>query len=161
MIEQNKEKAQPIFRKTDVQKHRKIQDKVWVSYQDSVYDITEFIKVHPGGAEKLMMAAGGPIESFWEMYPFHKKDQVKKLLVPYKIGQLHPDDILEAKDLVDFSDMQKDEAITRSKNLVVHQDFPFCAETNKKYLVDDFLTPPNELYVRNHNLVPEFDEDFE
>lgn len=108
-----------------------------------------------------MMAAGGPIESFWEMYPFHKKDQVKNLLVPYKIGQLHPDDIVKEKDLVDFSDMQKDEALTRSKNLVVHQEFPFCAETNKKFLVDDFLTPPNELYVRNHNLVPEFDDDFE
>jgi sulfite oxidase len=28
-------------------------------------------------------------------------------------------------------------------------------------LTDDFLTPPSEMYVRNHNLVPSFDEDFE
>lgn len=28
-------------------------------------------------------------------------------------------------------------------------------------MVDDFLTPANEVYVRNHNLVPEFDEEFE
>lgn len=28
-------------------------------------------------------------------------------------------------------------------------------------MTDDFLTPPNELYVRNHNLVPTIDEDFE
>jgi hypothetical protein len=28
-------------------------------------------------------------------------------------------------------------------------------------MTDDFLTPANELYVRNHNLVPSFDEDFE
>lgn len=151
----------PTYRKIDLQKHRRIQDRVWVSYEDSVYDITEFIKVHPGGTEKLMMAAGGPIESFWEMYPFHKKESVKKLLVPYKIGHLHKDDIIKKKDLTDFSDMQKDDGITRSSNLVVHQDFPFCAETNKKFLVEDFLTPPDELYVRNHNLVPEFDEDFE
>jgi sulfite oxidase len=84
----------PIYRRVDVQKHRRIQDRVWVSYQDSVYDITDFLKVHPGGTEKLMMAAGGPIESFWEMYPFHKKDTVKNLLVPYKIGHLHKDDIV-------------------------------------------------------------------
>jgi hypothetical protein len=28
-------------------------------------------------------------------------------------------------------------------------------------MTDDFLTPPTELYVRNHNLVPNFDNDFE
>ena len=57
--------------------------------------------------------------------------------------------------------MQKDVGIVRSKNLVTHQEFPYCAETNRQFLVDDFLTPPNEVYVRNHNLVPEFDEEFE
>jgi sulfite oxidase len=45
-----------------------------------VYDITEFLKVHPGGADKLMMAAGGPIEAFWEMYKFHKKDNIYSML---------------------------------------------------------------------------------
>ena len=157
----NQTKTLPTYRSKDVQKHRRIQDRVWVSYEDGVYDITDFIKVHPGGAEKLMMAAGGPIESFWEMYPFHKKDSVKKLLVPYKIGHLHPDDQQKKSNLVDFSEMQKDVGIVRSKNLVTHQEFPFCAETNRMFLADDFLTPPNEVYVRHHNLVPEFDEDFE
>jgi hypothetical protein len=28
-------------------------------------------------------------------------------------------------------------------------------------MVDHFITPTEELYVRNHNLVPSFDEDFE
>jgi len=28
-------------------------------------------------------------------------------------------------------------------------------------MTDDFLTPLNEVYIRNHNLVPTFDEDFE
>jgi hypothetical protein len=28
-------------------------------------------------------------------------------------------------------------------------------------MTDDFLTPPNEMYIRNHNLVPTFDDDFE
>jgi sulfite oxidase len=76
----------PVFRRVEIAKHRTFATKVWVSYEDSVYDISDFIKVHPGGAEKLMMAAGGAIEPFWEMYPFHKKDAVKELLVPYKIG---------------------------------------------------------------------------
>jgi sulfite oxidase len=41
------------------------------------------------------------------------------------------------------------------------QEFPYCAETNKEFLADYFLTPNDEMYVRNHNLVPQFDEDFE
>ena len=95
----------PEYRRADLQKHKKPQDRVWVSYQDGVYDITDFLKVHPGGADKLMMAAGGPIDSFWQMYPFHKVDTVKDLLKKYKIGRLHPSDQLKEADLVDFSDM--------------------------------------------------------
>lgn len=45
--------------------------------------------------------------------------------------------------------------------MVVHQEFPFCAETEKGTLAREFITPEKDLYVRNHNLVPEFDEDFE
>jgi sulfite oxidase len=107
-----------------------------------------------------MMAAGGAIDPFWQMYPFHKVDSVKSLLIKYKVGELHPDDQIKEEDLVDFSDMQSD-GHERSKNLIKMQDFPYCAETNKKFLVDHFLTPPSELYVRNHNLVPTYDEDFE
>ena len=82
----------PIYRRTDVQKHRKMEDRIWVSYRDGVYDITEFVKIHPGGSSKLLMAAGGALEQFWEMYPFHKVDNIRSMLVPYKIGELHPDD---------------------------------------------------------------------
>ena len=77
-----------------------------MTYGDSVYDLTSFAKSHPGGSDKLMMAAGGPIEPFWEMYPFHKHENIKTLLTQYKIGRLHPDDVLEAKDLPNFSDLQ-------------------------------------------------------
>lgn len=106
------------------------------------------------------MAAGGAIDPFWQMYPFHKVDQVKNLLATYKIGQLHPDDQIKPENLIDFSDMQKDN-ITRSINLLTMQDFPYCAETNKEFLSDHFLTPADEMYLRNHNLVPQIDEDFE
>ena len=131
-----------------------------MSYQDGVYDITDFLKSNPGGADKLMMSAGGAIDPFWEMYPFHKVDSVLFLLKKYKVGKLHPDDQLKPEDLVDFSDMQKDE-LTRSINLLTQQEFPYCAETNKAFLADHFLTPNSEMYIRNHNLVPQFDEDFE
>ena len=96
----------PVYRRVDVQKEARENKKVWVTYGDGVYDLTAFAKNHPGGSEKLLMASGGPIEPFWEMYPFHKSDIVYKLLEQYKIGNLHPDDVLSLKDLPDFSEVQ-------------------------------------------------------
>ena len=52
-----------------------------------------------------MMAAGGAIDPFWQMYPFHKVDSVRELLAKYKIGHLHKDDQIKEEDLIDFSDM--------------------------------------------------------
>jgi sulfite oxidase len=41
----------------------------------------------------------------------------------------------------------------RSKNLIEKTPFPFCAETNPLFY-DEFLTPNEEFFVRNHSLVP-------
>jgi hypothetical protein len=51
------------------------------------------------------MAAGGPIEPFWQQYPFHKVDNVISMLAEYKIGTLHKDDIIDEKNLPDFSEL--------------------------------------------------------
>jgi len=70
----------PTLRRAEVQKEARENKKVWVTYGDGVYDLTAFARSHPGGSDKLMMAAGGPIEPFWEMYPFHKEEKIKSLL---------------------------------------------------------------------------------
>lgn len=76
-------------------KHRTIENRVWVSYKDGVYDITDFLKSHPGGSDKLMMVAGGAIEPFWELYSFHKRKDIFDMLNKYKVGDLDPKDILK------------------------------------------------------------------
>jgi len=55
----------PTYRRSDVQKAARQDKKVWVTFKDGVYYLTEFAKNHPGGSDKLMMAMGGPIEPFW------------------------------------------------------------------------------------------------
>ncbi len=35
--------------------------------EDGVYDITDFVAQHPGGASKIMLAAGGAVDPFWNM----------------------------------------------------------------------------------------------
>jgi sulfite oxidase len=49
---------------------------IWVTYKDGVYDVTRFVEQHPGGAQRLMLAAGGAIDPFWAMYQQHNNDQV-------------------------------------------------------------------------------------
>lgn len=67
----------PIISKSEVAKHKSAEaGGVWVTYAGGVYDITEFIASHPGGASRINMAAGGALEPFWRLYALHMKDEV-------------------------------------------------------------------------------------
>jgi cytochrome b involved in lipid metabolism len=55
----------PLFRRQEVQRRARAEKIVMVTYKDGVYDLTSFAKNHPGGSDKLHMAAGGPIETWW------------------------------------------------------------------------------------------------
>jgi sulfite oxidase len=49
---------------------------IWVTYKEGVYDVTQFVEQHPGGAQRLMLAAGGALDPFWSMYQQHNNEQV-------------------------------------------------------------------------------------
>lgn len=49
-------------------RHRTRADRVWITYENGVYDITDFLSKHPGGSEKVMLAAGSSIDPFWALY---------------------------------------------------------------------------------------------
>ena len=66
----------PIIRMSEVEQHNGQQQKtqqennnengqIWMTYGGYVYNVTDFIANHPGGSEKIMLAAGGPIEPHW------------------------------------------------------------------------------------------------
>ena len=48
----------------------------------------EFLDMHPGGAQRLMLAAGGAIDPFWAMYAQHNTAEVHRMLEGYRIGTL-------------------------------------------------------------------------
>lgn len=50
--------------------------------------MTEWLDGHPGGAAKLMLAAGGAIDPYWAMYQQHNVPEVHKILETYRIGNL-------------------------------------------------------------------------
>lgn len=39
----------------------------------------DFVSAHPGGKNKILLAAGGALEPFWQMYAQHKQEQVTSL----------------------------------------------------------------------------------
>ena len=60
----------------DVRKHYNAESRVWMTYRSGVYDVTDFIARHPG-AQNIMLAAGGDVQPFWDIYSVHKgNDQV-------------------------------------------------------------------------------------
>jgi hypothetical protein len=59
---------------------------IWVCFNRGVYDITAFAEKHPGGS-RIMMAAGGSLEPFWELYPIHRTPHVLQILQKHRIGK--------------------------------------------------------------------------
>ena len=44
-----------------------------------MYDVSEFVSSHPGG-DKIMLAAGGSLEPFFELYGIHKTREVMAIV---------------------------------------------------------------------------------
>ena len=62
----------------DVRKHYKAESRVWMTYRNGVYDVTDFIAKHPG-AQNIMLAAGGDVQPFWDIYSVHKGNEQARL----------------------------------------------------------------------------------
>ncbi len=56
----------PVFTRKQVAEHSTLKEGVWVIYQNSVYDITDFVASHPGGPERILQAAGKSLDPFWK-----------------------------------------------------------------------------------------------
>ena len=123
-----------------------------------IYDATTFAEGHPGGADKLLQAAGGPLEPFWAFYPVHHKPEVLELLAPMLIGKLHPDDV-KAQEEAAAKATQRIWANEpqRSPLLQVVNQRPFNAEVPGHLLMQNYLTPNDIFFVRHHLPVPAMD----
>jgi sulfite oxidase len=148
----------PEYRKSEVGLHDSEDKRIWVTFQNGVYDITEFIPMHPG-AKNILMAAGGALEPFWSLYAVHQQNsQVYTLLEEYRIGNLHPEDVKENEELNKDSDPYLLEP-RRNPGLLVNNAKPFNAETPLSVLAEHFYTPNEWFYVRNHLPTPDVTED--
>ena len=142
-----------IFTREEVAKHTTPETGIWVIYKDGVYDITEFIEQHPGGAKRILMAKGSNIDPFWNMYQQHLTPEVAAVLEPLRIGSLDPN---EALPEFDESDPYAKEPV-RHPALLVRKSKPFNAETPVDLIADNYITSNELWYCRHHHPVPHID----
>lgn len=138
----------------EVGRHDRKENRIWVTFRQGVYDITEFVDKHPGGPSKIVMAAGGSIEPFWTIFANHNTPEIHSLLESMRIGNISEEDAESNKS--DLFDPYANEP-TRHKALMINGSKPFCAEPSPPLLVESFLTPVDFFYVRNHLPVPQID----
>lgn len=141
----------------EVREHDSQDKRIWVSFRNGVYDITDFIPLHPG-ADKILMAAGGNMEPFWAMYAFHFKNQsIQDMLEEYRVGNLNLAEVESQKaDMKATQDPYWNEP-TRHHLLQVNMKTPFNAEPPFSILAESFITPRDFFFVRNHLPVPDVD----
>ncbi|KAL6432714.1 hypothetical protein ACFW04_006253 [Cataglyphis niger] len=147
-------KDMKVYTLEEVGKHDNKKNRIWVTFGQGVYDITEFVDKHPGGPSKILMAAGGSIDPFWSIFANHNTPEIYSLLESMRIGNISEEDAKSNKN--DLYDPYANEP-TRHKALIINGHKPFCAEPPSSLLVESFLTPVDLFYVRNHLPVPQID----
>eukprot|EP00756_Hemistasia_phaeocysticola_P019350 Hpha_TRINITY_DN15652_c0_g2::TRINITY_DN15652_c0_g2_i1::g.98658::m.98658/K00387/SUOX; sulfite oxidase len=147
----------PDYKLSEIMGHNSRDKRVWVTFRDGVYDITDFIDGHPGG-ERILMAAGASIEPFWQIYQAHRESDITmKLLESMRIGNVDKEDRIKQ-----LKQQAADPYATeppRHPALAVLSPRPFNAETPPDMLVSSFYTPQDLFYVRNHMPVPVLEEE--
>ena len=140
----------------DLKKYNNKDIGILVSYKDQVYNISDFIENHPGGQDKIMLAAGKAIDPYWNKFKQHTNDKsiYETILKPMKVGILTDYDVNKYKDAIDpyINDPVRD------TDLKFHSYTPCNAESPSNYIMDNWLTPNELWYIRNHNPVPKINE---
>ncbi|XP_023021454.2 sulfite oxidase isoform X4 [Leptinotarsa decemlineata] len=139
----------PFYSVEEISRHTTMKNGVWVIYKEGVYDITDFIIEHPGG-DQIFMAAGSSIEPFFYLHRFHESPHVYEILEKYRIGNLQGGNMHITDDLVDPYDSDP----RRHPDLKPLSLRPFNGNCEPSELVEQFITPNELFYVRNHLPVP-------
>lgn len=150
----------PLYTRAEVAAHSGGAARVWVTFGDGVYDVTDFLAAHPGGADKLLLAAGRSVEPFWGLYPQHLGNAtVAEQMSRLRVGTLHQADAAAeaeerdaAKKTSGDGPYGREPAINAA--LKVHAKTPATAEPPLALLAVEHVPPAGLFYVRSHHPVP-------
>jgi hypothetical protein len=147
----------PIYTRAEVAQHTTVDGEggVWTTFGNGVYDITGFIENHPGGSDKVVLAAGGRLENYWNLYRQHYSSPApRQHLARMCIGRVHPDDLkADKRSQRDLQDpFSLDPEVSPVLRCFVKK--PVNAEPPGPLLTHSFLTPNDIFFIRNHHPVP-------
>ena len=142
----------PVYSYDVILKHDSQETGIWVTYKDGVYDITNFVSRHFGG-DVLLVAAGKAIDPYWTIYNVHNNIETYKVLESLRIGNFDRKTAPNSDDVV-VEDQWKNEPKSRYLAQYCSQSIPFNSETPQSMLINQFYTPNDIFYVRNHLPVP-------
>ncbi|EDO28871.1 predicted protein [Nematostella vectensis] len=145
------------FSLSEVAKHTDARHGVWTTYEDGVYDLTDFIEQHPGGKKMIMLAAGSRLDPYWNIHDFHKRDDIVKILSEFRIGSLRKEKIKASTGLNLDDPYSRDPK--RHPAYTIYCNKPFLAEPPLGLLGHSLITPTEVFYIRNHMPVPLIDKD--
>ena len=111
-------------------------EKVWVTWDGGVFDVTEFLEVHPGGEHRIRMANGCDLHAYWDLYRLHHRHHIQDLLQNYRIGNLTPEDAKKSMMESNFGDMYIDEPPRPKKDqLRIPSVIPWNSEPQLKVMI--------------------------
>lgn len=87
----------PVFTAREVRLHNNRRERVWVTFREGVYDVTDFLDLHPGGPEKLLLASGRDVEDYWRSFPQHFEGVVGAMLEKYRVGNIVVSSTLQSR----------------------------------------------------------------
>lgn len=143
----------PRYRLSDVRTHDASHPNPWVTHQDKVYDITDWVSAHPGG-DVILRAAGQSIDPYWAIFTIHNQHHVKEILDQYLIGYIHGHDLVDGLPPAHAIQDPFASDPARDPRMLTHTAKPCNAEPPNQSLTDNFLTPNELFYKRNHMWVP-------
>lgn len=91
----------------EVQKHNSASD-CWVVIDGKVYDVTEFISMHPGGASIIIRNAGKDVTKLFK--PVHPPDALEMLDASKHLGPVDPSTLPEIDDEPSEEDLRIEQA---------------------------------------------------
>ncbi|KAG7193630.1 Cytochrome b2, mitochondrial precursor [Scheffersomyces spartinae] len=120
----------------ELSKHTTLQSRIWVAINGDVYDLTDFLSLHPGGAKIIMHYAGKNASKIFNKY--HAKDFFAKFLTPESyVGPLI-DELDEEPDITESGDAEERKRMMENKpplsDMFNLSDFEYVAKQ---------ILPPN------------------
>lgn len=125
------ESSEPKYTRSQVELHNKDTD-AWVIYKGYIYDITHFVKRHPGGS-LIKNSYGKDIEVVWSQFnvKWHMTDpSVITVLKKNKVGVLIEEMEEEDEEVEEDEDGEYDDTLTLVDNLI-DVDFKLLKNTIK------------------------------